>query len=273
MTANVIFASYGNDSCALIQWAAENELKDVTVLYSDTGWASDAWSNRVTVMEDWVRTLGFTPVRTSSIGLEALVKERKGWPRQGLQFCTQELKIIPAMNWLDTNDPDKKATCYVGVRRSESANRREFPEYQDSSPAHGGRALSAPLANHSDEQRDELLARAGVAPLPHRSMECFPCINSNRTDLRELAKDTDRIAEIARIEGELGYTSKGKPRTMFRAYRHMGATGIHEIVAWAQSDRGKFQPSAANDNNPAPANDNELDDGGGAGCEQEWCGL
>jgi len=37
----VIFASYGNDSIALIQWAHEHNLKNVTVAYSDTGWAAD----------------------------------------------------------------------------------------------------------------------------------------------------------------------------------------------------------------------------------------
>ncbi len=36
----VIFASYGNDSVALIQWAREWKLEDVAVVYSDTGWAS-----------------------------------------------------------------------------------------------------------------------------------------------------------------------------------------------------------------------------------------
>ena len=63
----------------------------------------------------------------------------------------------------------------------------------------------------------------------------------------------------------MGFTSKGKPRTMFRPYRYMGATGIREIVKWAEADRGQYV-SATNDNLE------DLDDGGGAGCEQEWCG-
>lgn len=259
---NVIFASYGNDSCALIQWAKEKQLKDVVVLYSDTGWSNNSWPKRVELMETWVSSLGFTPVRTSSIGLEQLVKERKGWPRQGMQFCTEELKIKPALRWLDENDPMKKATCLVGVRRSESANRKAYPEVQEKSIAHGERRVYAPLVNHTDEQRDTLLSRANIEPLPHRSMECFPCINSNRNDLRQLAQDEKRIAEIEQIEKEMGFTSKGKPRTMFRPYRYMGATGIREIIKWAEAERGQY----VNDNLES------LDDGGGAGCEQEWCG-
>ena len=253
----VIFASYGNDSCALIQWAADNKLEDVTVLFNDTGWSSDFWQRRVTQLEDWVRGLGFTPARTQSMGLEALVKERKGWPRQGMQFCTLWLKIMPSADWLDENDPDEKAVCLVGVRREESKNRANFPEYEEKSDNYGGRDVWAPLVKHKVEARDELLERAGIEPLGTRSMECFPCINSNRTDLRALAKHPDRIIDIARIEKEMGFTGKGKPRTMFRPYRHMGAVGIHEVVKWAMSERGEYKPEEEEE----------------SGCDTGWCGI
>lgn len=239
---HVIFASYGNDSVALIQWAYEHELPGVAVVYSDTGWAADHWEARVEQMEQWVKTLGFTPHRTKSEGLEELVKRKKGWPRNGMQFCTLELKIRPALNWLEDNDPQKQATCIVGVRREESQARKNFPEITEDSPNHGNRRLWAPMVNFTTDQRDGLLARAKVEPLPHRSMECFPCINSNRSDLRLLAKDPKRIAEIERIEKEMGTTSKGKPRYMFRSAKFMGAEGIREVVKWAESERGKYQP-------------------------------
>ena len=45
---NVISASYGNDSCAMIQWAHENGIDDVVVTYIDTGWAGDGWADVVT---------------------------------------------------------------------------------------------------------------------------------------------------------------------------------------------------------------------------------
>jgi len=103
---HIIFASYRNDSCALIQWAHENDLEDVTVLYNDTGWSSDDWDERVKKKETWAQSPGFKTARTQSRGMEALVKERKGWPRQGMQFCTLWLKIVPAADWLEENDPD-----------------------------------------------------------------------------------------------------------------------------------------------------------------------
>ena len=120
----VLRASYGNDSVALIQWAYENQLDDVVVLYNDTGWAASDWMSRVEKMENWAISLGFRTARAESIGLEELVRKKKGWPRQGIQFCTGELKIIPTQKWLDYNDPNKTSVGIVGVRRAESFNRK-----------------------------------------------------------------------------------------------------------------------------------------------------
>ena len=50
----------------------------------------------------------------------------------------------------------------------------------------------------------------------------------------------DRIEVIEGIEQRLGLSSKGKPRVMFRPAKKMGATGIREIIRWAQSEPGKY---------------------------------
>ncbi|TAJ89712.1 phosphoadenosine phosphosulfate reductase family protein [Reyranella sp.] len=237
---HVIFASYGNDSLALIRWAYERKLRDVTVLYNETGWGAACWAIRVAQCEAWVEGLGFKAARTQSIGMEALVKKERGWPRNGMQFCTEKLKIRPSLAWLAQNDPEREAICLVGVRREESVARRSFPEWTEDSAAHGHRSLWAPLVNTQVVERDALLSRAGFAPLPHRSRECEPCINSNKGDIRALG-DPD-IAKVERIEGELGFTGAGKPRVMFRPAQHMGAIGIREIYRWAHSGRGQYEP-------------------------------
>lgn len=254
----VLSASYGNDSIALLRWAYEAALLNVTVVYCDTGWAAPWWQERVETAEMVAEAYGFTPVRLTSEGFEALVKAKKAFPRQGIQFCTERLKIEPAQRWLDENDPAKEATVLVGKRREESANRANTPEFVLYSPLHGGRRLWHPLFDMQEAERDALIRRAGFEPLPHRSMECFPCINSNRADLRLLAQDEERVAHIERLEREMGHTGKGKPRTMFRPYRYMGATGIREIMRWAESAPGQF----------------DLDDGtSGGGCYSGQCGL
>jgi hypothetical protein len=112
----ILRASYGNDSIALIQWAREEGLTDVAVVYSDTGWSRAWWTQRVEQMETWVSTLGFMPARTESIGMEELLKSKKMWPQRLMQFCTKELKMVPMMAWLEKNDPERRAIILTGIR-------------------------------------------------------------------------------------------------------------------------------------------------------------
>lgn len=235
----VIRSSYGNDSVALIQWAHESVLEDVAVLYSDTGWARDSWAARVEQMEVWVKSLGFATARTSSIGMEALVRSRKMWPQRLMQFCTKELKILPTKAWLEENDPGRLAVILTGVRREESTHRAKHPAFILNSANDGGRIVASPLVDFTKDDRNALVARAGFDVLSHRSEECL-CINSGRDDIKRW--DENDIAKIGRIEADLGFSSKGKPCTFMRPNKHMGATGIVEIVKWANSPHGKYRP-------------------------------
>lgn len=254
----IIRSSYGNDSVALIHWAHEQELEGVVVLYSDTGWARRWWqTERVPEMEAWVRSLGFRAERTQSMGMEALVKEHKGWPMRLAQFCTTELKINPSRRWLAENDPDRRAVILTGVRREESPHRAQAPHYRLNSVNDDGRCMISPLVEMTTEQRDALLERAGIKPLAHRSEECR-CINSGKRDIRRF--DEADITEIERIEGEMGFTSKGKPTTMFRPNKFRGATGIRQIVDWAHSERGAYTPPAEEEESVTDCN------------LGEWCG-
>lgn len=268
----VLFSSYGNDSVALIQWAYEQGLKDLVVVFSETGWAAKMWADRVERLEWWVNSLGFWTDRTTSIGFKDLARQKKGFPTQKFQWCSYILKIEPGERWLAENDPDCRATCLVGVRREEGVDRADFPRFNLNSNSHGGRVMVAPMADWTAETRDAFTLRAGVTPLPHRSMECFPCINSNKADLRILATDEDRIAEIEALEDEMGINGpksrNGKVRgALFRPTRHMGATGIREVVKWALSERGKYRPPNGEILEPDDLDEQE------AGCEAGWCGI
>lgn len=228
----VIFVSYGNDSIALLQWAREQELEGVAVVFTDTGWAADGWMERVEKAEAWVRRVGFTPYRTSSIGFRQLARDKKGIPTQQFQWCSFILKIEPGRRWLQKNDPDCRAICLIGVRREESPDRADFPEWLIKSANHGGRMMVAPFATFAAEQRDALILRAGFDVLPHRSRECR-CINSNRNDMRRFT-DADWQA-VAQVEDEVG-------KTFFRPKRHMGAKGAAQVREWANSQYGKYRP-------------------------------
>ena len=236
---NIIFSSCGNDSVALIQWAIENELPDLVVGYSDTKWSSPEWSKRVKRVMDYVNDNGGIFFTIDSEGFESLARRKKGFPANGMAFCSYELKIKPAMEWLEEIDPDKKATCYTGVMRIESENRKDWPEVVEESPNHGNRRLVSPLACLTEQDRDDLLIRAGFDVLPHRSMECSPCVNANIKDLQQMPESD--VIKVVNLEEELGVGERsGKPKYMFRPHRMGGACGMRAVKKRADQGGGKF---------------------------------
>lgn len=234
---NVISSSYGNDSIAMIQWAYENNLFDVVVVYCETGWGSRSWPLRVKRGESFAKGCGFETITIKpEIQFEELMKLKKGFPNQRYQWCSGLLKGIPFLNWIDEVDQDRNAVVLVGKRRAEGekgGDRINTPGYINESEYHGGRTLWHPLFMHTDSDRNELLKRAGFDVLPHRSMECSPCVNANAVDFRSLPQsDVDKTNALELAVG----------KTMFRPKRHNGATGIIEVVKWAKYGQGKYTP-------------------------------
>jgi 3'-phosphoadenosine 5'-phosphosulfate sulfotransferase (PAPS reductase)/FAD synthetase len=241
----LVFCSGGNDSIALLQYMIEHNFRDVIVMYNDTGWAQPGWMDRIDKIKVEVEGRGYKFVITESKGFEQMVKDKKGFPMAAsrMSFCTQELKTKPTLKWLQENDIEKELICCAGVRREESQNRANHKEIIHGAELYEGRTRWFPIVKIKETERDELIKRFGLDVLPHSSMECFPCINSNRSDFRLLAQYPDVIEHIAKLEKDMGFTSKGKPRLMFRPYRHMGAHGIKEVVKWGIAGRGKYKKS------------------------------
>jgi 3'-phosphoadenosine 5'-phosphosulfate sulfotransferase (PAPS reductase)/FAD synthetase len=221
----------------------DKKLENVCVVYSDTGWAAEYWEERVVKAEDWCLSNGFRVARTSCEGMAELIKRKKAWPRGGggkFQFCTETLKKEPARKWLDEADPDKEATCLNGVRRLESRNRISAPEWTEESEGHGGRELWSPLVRHTEETRNELIAKTPFAVLPYKSKECWPCVNAGKRELKHL--EPERVDLIDRMETEAGINSKGNARVMFSPRRHNGAIGIRAVIEDAQKGMDEMLP-------------------------------
>lgn len=233
---NVISSSAGNDSVAMIQWAIESGVENLHVVFSDTGWLAPGWIQRVERIHAWAMSHGIAAHIIKSIGMAELVRIKKGWPGNAQQFCTAHLKGVPFLEWIDEADPECKATVMVGKRRAESKERADTPEFILDSDYHGGRKLWHPLYRHTDAERNELLSRAGFDPLPHRSLECNPCVNANRGDLLRLT--AGEIERVNDLEVEIG-----KP--MFRPKR-FGALGVHGVIAWAKHGRDRGDIDAEN---------------------------
>lgn len=84
-----------------------------------------------------------------------------------------------------------------------------------------------------------------------------------------ISRLSSEIAYVEKIENEMGVSPKtGKPKTMFRPYRHMGATGIREIIEWAKSEKGQYGKP-----DDQLTLEDFLDDGTGQDCVSGWCGT
>ena len=236
----VVTCSGGNDSIALIQFMQERHKGEYCVLYNDTGWSRKDWPGRIKLIYDKCFDVGVVFHITKSVGMEAIIRKNKGWPMpaSNMQWCTQHLKEKPSNEFYEKHDPNCDFIIVTGRRRAESQNRANLPLWQYESKKHGGRDVYNPIINFDEDERDIYIRRFGLDPLPHQSMECYPCVCANKSDLAQMPLDDERIDLIEKIEIDLGFTRNGKPRVMFRPYRVGGGVGIRQAIAWGRGERG-----------------------------------
>lgn len=239
----VVACSGGNDSIALIEFMIEyckKRNEKFLVLYNDTGWAREDWPARISKIKDMLTEREIPFATTLSIGFEELVRSKKGFPMpaSNMQFCTASLKTGPTLGFLKSIDPDGDMIVVTGRRRAESNNRAGLAMREEETIVYKGRDVFNPLVEFDEEKRDVFIRKFGLEPLPHSSMECFPCVCSKKEDLVSLLKYPERIIEIQNIEVSMGHTREGKPRTMFRPYRSGGGVGIQSVIKWASGGRG-----------------------------------
>jgi len=228
----VIRSNYGNNSLALIQWAYEQQLENVTVCYVDTGWAGEGWLDYVTRCEAYVQGLGFQVKHLQSrLPFADLMITKNGFPTQRFQWCSLHLKGISLLQWLEVLDPTEQAQVLIAKR---SAEHGVIEEFIDCCEYHGDRKVWHPLHRMTDQQRNALITRAGFDRLDTPSLECLPCINSRVTQLRALASSD--IEKTEELEEDLD-------TPFFLPERCDGAEGIRNVVNWAkQADDHALNP-------------------------------
>jgi len=203
MTKHIMIANYGNDSVALIQWAAEAQLLDAFVLSVATGWAAPHWTERVAQCQAWVRQCGFTPIQVKpAMDFTELMQTRGEFATAQFQWCAKYLKALPILDWLDeTVDPCGQAIVMLATHSDHTSFSKPVSEWIEISEHFGERRLWQPLYQHTLSERDALIQRAGLTVLPHRSLECDPCVNSDTNDVMRL--DDSVLARTAALEKQL----------------------------------------------------------------------
>ncbi len=223
---HIIISNYSKNSLALIQWAAENQLEDVTVCYIDTGWAAEGWLDFVTAAEAFSHSKGFCVQRLESrVSFLDLMEIKRGFPSQKHQWCSLHLKGITLLQWLDEVDPECNATLLMAKRNSENIAEKAVPEVIKESEYHGGRRVWSPLFNADDAQRDRLLSDTGLVVSRDYSSECAPCINSSTAELSRLTEAD--ISKTEELENDLGVP-------MFSSLNGESSKGIRASVQLAK---------------------------------------
>jgi len=175
------------------------------VVYVETGFAGEAWAERVALGKKFVQIAGFEAIHlTSKITFQEAVIERGEFPTPKFQWCSTVLKGLPLLDWLDEADPSCRFVILSAKRRNTLLPPYDnLPKWQEKVEHFNGRSVWHPLIDYTEAERDNLLKHAGFEPLYHRSLECDPCINSCSKTLARLSeKDTKRIKILEETLGK-----------------------------------------------------------------------
>ena len=215
----IIFGNYGNHTIALMQWAYEQQLENLTVVSIDTQWAAAEWQERTIQGEILAKSLGFQAIRLpAKPTFQNLMRDRKEFPTQKFKWCAGFLKILPLLNWLDIEDPQCETVVIMGKRRKDSRANHDLPEFIAEYDHFGMRKVWYPLYNCEDKKFHDLIQHAGFRFLPHRSLECDPCVYNTYADFQRMTENT--IAKTESLENEMGKTMFVQPiRDMVQSAR------------------------------------------------------
>ncbi len=183
--------------------AVEQKWPKTVVVSVDTGFAHPDWGHRVREAEAYARRCGLEVVRLrAEPDFANLVRAQGEFPTPKFQWCAVYLKGDSVRRWLDQSDPLKKATILLARRRSHSPKWADLPEYVYNDEAFAGRLIWHPLYLEEEEGILRKVATTGLAWLPHRSLECDPCVNSSIAELQRASPLVQ--ARLYALEQDLG---------------------------------------------------------------------
>lgn len=228
MSKHVIFGNFGNETLAMLAWARQAQLENVSIVSVDTGWAAQDWQQRVMAAEQCAREYGFNVIRLKpKLGFAELIKQQNSFPSTQYQWCAGFLKALPLIDWLDEHDPRCEALLMLGNRRALARGQGALPEFIEESEHFAERRIWHPLFAHDDEALKALIQTTGLDWLTHRSLECDPCVNNNCADFLRLSK-TDMF-KTKQLEQQL-------QQNFVQPAAYGDQQGIERVVQWLEKN-------------------------------------
>jgi len=203
---NIIAYSGGKDSTALLCWAIREKM-EFRALFCDTGWEHDLTYKYIEYINEKLLGGGLITVSSDKYsGMPDMVEKKMRVPSTKARFCTEQLKIIPMINWIKKQDDD--VTVFQGIRADESHSRSKMPmrEFSDSYDAW----VERPLLKWKAEDCFEIIKSFGLEPNPlyklgAKRVGCFPCIMTTHGELKRVQKMLPEVWDrIALLENKAG---------------------------------------------------------------------
>lgn len=206
------------------------------------------------IVADMWKTPGFAETRgfvgTDRLTFDLMAQIKGRFPSRTAQFCTEKLKIVPMLRWVEENLADEEFVRYTGVRNDESEARKDIQEV-------GWDALfdcevRAPLAKWKKEECFKFVRDAGepinlLYSLGFSRVGCAPCVNSGKDDITHWAQRApEMIDKVRRWEQSVKRTFFApcvpgiKPRLSPWGKVEI-FNWVDEVVEWAKTDRGGKQ--------------------------------
>jgi 3'-phosphoadenosine 5'-phosphosulfate sulfotransferase (PAPS reductase)/FAD synthetase len=180
------------------------------------------------------------------------------FPSRRVRWCTSKLKVRPFLDYVESLDED--IINAVGIRADESAARAKLPE-RELMPGAEHIEVWRPIIRWTEAQVIEIHQRHGVKPCPlylrgSTRVGCWPCIQSNKAELSELAKDARRVLAIEALEALTSRLAAdrarskgvepGNPPTMFQTTLRDSdgvrpCIPIRDMLEWSQTKHGGRQ--------------------------------
>lgn len=248
----IVSVSGGKDStaCALALREAGLEYR---MVFADTGWEAPETYNHLDML---MKKLGPIDVVGVPGGMVSRIRHRAGFPARMQRWCTRELKIDPLRKYHDASGDD--TVSVVGVRAAESESRAKMPEVEDDD--RWGGWIWRPILTWTVEDVLAIHHRHGIEVNPlykrgHNRVGCFPCVYSNKEDIRLVAEHApERIDLIRQLEAECvdqrrqrnaetpGRYAYPDDTSFFQSREGDGRlTNIDRVVEWARTSRGGKQ--------------------------------
>ena len=228
----------------------------ITIIRLRVSFAEQIAGKRAYVAEHWARK--GVPDAAIERALKALVPTGnpfldlclwKGrFPSRMAQFCTQELKTKPLVEYqMALCDQGFAVWSWQGIRADEGGRRRFAASFEE---VGGGLYINRPILRYTAQDTFTTMAYMGIKPNPLYTMGfgrvgCMPCINCGKNEIREMSERfPEQVDRLVELEAAVAAASKRGDSSFFinpDRDEHLNKRGIRNMVQWAKTTRGGQQ--------------------------------